>query len=522
MSVTGVDTTSFPSMAAVVQLGGPVAAQLGPLTNDAFTVQLDGKLVSAAMTEAAPSETIPVRTVLLIDESGSMKGDAIGAAAAAAKRFVEAMHPGDTAAIQAFNEGFRTVHDFSSDQASLTDSLAGLAPQKETALYDALVKSLASFGGAAEPGSRYVVLLSDGGDTTSLATLEKAITAVRSSDIQVYVIGLKTKEFDSQPLVSIAEASGGRYMETPDPAALTALYETLAKEIHNQYLLTFTSPASAGGTGRLVVAVSAGGVVAQGERGFFYPAAATTTTAVATSPTTLVPAAEETSAATPPGPSLTSRFLGWGGSDYTIGLVVFAIVFALFYVVSGVIFPRRNVLKEYGDVLEHRRNLGPRPIDETKQRSGLAERTTQRLLRVRGYEHPLQRLIDDAGLKFRASEFAFLHFVCVVVVAVVVRLVGGQLALVVIAAAAAVILPLIYLDLKGKSRQRAFEAQVPNTLILLSGSLRAGQGFEQAITVAANEAPDPTASELRRVLAQQRLGVAPEEALRDIAGRMKS
>ena len=40
--------------------------------------------------------------------------------------------------------------------------------------------------------------------------------------------------------------------------------------------------------------------------------------------------------------------------------------------------------------------------------------------------------------------------------------------------------------------------------------------------MAATEASDPTASELRRVLAQQRLGVAPEEALRDVAERMRS
>ncbi len=105
-----------------------------------------------------------------------------------------------------------------------------------------LIKAIASFGAAPSGRARYVILLSDGGDTASTATLDQALTAVRSSGIPVYVIGLKTTEFDSGPLVGVVDASGSRYLETPDPGALGSLYETLAKEIHNQYLLTFTLP----------------------------------------------------------------------------------------------------------------------------------------------------------------------------------------------------------------------------------------------------------------------------------------
>ena len=90
------------------------------------------------------------------------------------------MRAGDTAAIQAFNEGFRTLHRFSGDQASLAESLSGLSPQKETALYDALIKSFASFGPTSEGEARYIVLLSDGGDTASVATLEEAMAAARA------------------------------------------------------------------------------------------------------------------------------------------------------------------------------------------------------------------------------------------------------------------------------------------------------------------------------------------------------
>jgi tight adherence protein B len=487
-------------------------------------VQVDATPISVdSLEEAGNDSALPVRTVLLIDISGSMKGQAIAEAADAARAFLAGMRPGDSAAIQAFNESFVSLHSFSEDQASLEESLSGLDPQKETALYDALLNSFASFGQTSEDEARYIVLLSDGGDTASTAPLEEAVAVARSSGAQVYAIGLKSEEFDSQPLASIAEASGGRYLETPDPASLTSLFETLAKEIHNQYSLTFTLPdaESMTGAGKLIVSVAAGGETAQAERGFFYPASATTTTLVATATTAIgeVPAAETTVVANP---GVVSRFLDWEYSDYAVGLVVFAIIFALLYMLSAVIFPKRNVLAKYDDLLEHRRELGPRPVEEPTEKTGVAGRAAQRLLAVRGYQHPLQRLIDDAALKFRASEFALLHFVGVVVVVVALRLVGLPLVVVLVAGLLVVGAPLLWLSSKGNSRRKAFDAQVPNTLSILAGALRAGQGFEQAIAIAATEAPEPTASELSRVLAQQRLGVAPEEALREVAERMRS
>jgi len=276
--------------------------------------------------------------------------------------------------------------------------------------------------------------------------------------------------------------------------------------------------------GRLIIQVNAGGAVAQAERGFLYPQPATTTTVASTVTTTVtvttLPGEETVAPVVEPG--LVSRFLDWKYGQYIVGLVVFALLFALFYVLSGIIFPRRSVLTEYTDLLDRRRDLGPKPVDEQAEKGGVASRAAQRLLAVRGYQHPLQRLIDDAALKFRASEFALLHLVGVIVVVVVLMVLSVPLVLVLLAGLIVVFLPLVWLDYKGRKRRQAFENQVPNTLSLMAGSLRAGQGFEQAIAVAANEAPEPTASELRRVMAQQRLGVAPEEALRDVAERMKS
>jgi hypothetical protein len=190
-----------------------------------------------------------------------------------------------------------------------------------------VIKALESFGTAPSGRTRNVILLSDGGDTASTATLDQALTAVRSSGIPIYVIGLKSTEFDSGRWW-VVDASGSRYLETPDPGALGSLYETLAQEIHNQYLLTFTLPPSSLATSDLTVQVTAGGQTVQTEQGFFYP---TTTTIGATDHSGLLVTVP---AVTVAGSDPVGWFLRWESDDWIIGAVVFLIVLAMLWVLS--------------------------------------------------------------------------------------------------------------------------------------------------------------------------------------------
>ena len=63
------------------------------------------------------------------------------------------------------------------DRPRLLGAVAGLEAQGETALYDAVLAGVARW--SATTGDRRVVVLSDGGDTRSRATLEQALVATR-------------------------------------------------------------------------------------------------------------------------------------------------------------------------------------------------------------------------------------------------------------------------------------------------------------------------------------------------------
>lgn len=526
LQLSNLDLSSYPKVQVAMQLGGEKAAELGDLTKEEIMVQVDRSNVPVdSLKTSGQGVDLPVQTVLLLDESGSMKGAAITAAQAAANTFIDAMKPADTAAVEGFSDLFHTLQTFSGDTGPLKAAVLQLAPAKETALYDAITKALVSFPEQKTGAARYIILLSDGGDTASITTLDQTITAVRAAGIPVYAVGLKSQEFDSQPLQSIADASGGRYIETTDPASLTSIYQTLSKELHNQYLLAFTMPQTApsSGAGKLSVTISGKNASTAAEQGFFYPAAVTTTT--------LAPGASTTTTAVVATGSVeeqssVSRFLEWNGGPYIIGVLVFLLLGAVLYMLIGALSPRRDVLAEYEGLIDRKNIPGlgalPGADDEPAKRPGAVDKAVAKLLSLRGYQTPLQKLIDEAALKFRASEFAVLQLVLLVVLLVVAAILGLPVFGLVILAIVLIMVPLLWLQSKGTARRKAFNDQVPNTLMLLAGSLKAGQALEQALNVAAMESPQPTQAEFQRVIAQLRLGVAPEEALAHLADRMHS
>jgi tight adherence protein B len=83
-------------------------------------------------------------------------------------------------------------------------------------------------------------------------------------------------------------------------------------------------------------------------------------------------------------------------------------------------------------------------------------------------------------------------------------------------------LPFVYVTRKRDARLKQFERQLPDTLSLLSGAMRAGFSFMQGLETVADESSGAMRRELQRVFTEARLGRALEDALEETAKRMKS
>jgi tight adherence protein B len=129
--------------------------------------------------------------------------------------------------------------------------------------------------------------------------------------------------------------------------------------------------------------------------------------------------------------------------------------------------------------------------------------------------------LEQADLPLRPPEALFFYFAGLFVVGLLGLLVLPIPMALGLALLAGVV-PVIMLHRRRRNRLREFQAQLPGTLNLLSGSMRAGFSFAQGLESVANEATQPTRRELQRVFTESRLGRPIEDALEDSAQRMTS
>lgn len=92
----------------------------------------------------------------------------------------------------------------------------------------------------------------------------------------------------------------------------------------------------------------------------------------------------------------------------------------------------------------------------------------------------------------------------------------------VLALAAVIGAAVVFVNQVAARTRKRFEVQLPDTLNLISTSLRAGYSLLQALEAVGEEAPDPTRREFGRAIAEIRLGMNLHDALDGIAVRMGS
>ena len=231
---------------------GPV----GGLSVDKFTVTLDGNPITFAPADfSLPPAQNPLRNISVVfamDFSPSTADPAIRKAMQdAVIAFINSMTLGDYAAIVKFNgdRGASVVQTFTLiDGAVGTNALvsAVMAPYdgNYTNLFDGVVVALNQFSPSVmlPNGPKAVVLLSDGLDNKSVATLNSAIDAAGISGIPVFSIALPNALAAGQnALTALAARTAGTYTPTTDTAGVTAAYGTIASLFNNGYLLTFQS-----------------------------------------------------------------------------------------------------------------------------------------------------------------------------------------------------------------------------------------------------------------------------------------
>lgn len=151
-----------------------------------------------------------------------------------------------------------------------------------------------------------------------------------------------------------------------------------------------------------------------------------------------------------------------------------------------------------------------------------AVKAVERLAERRGMLTRVEGLLAGADLPFRPGEALFFSLAAVGLLASAAVVLAPSPLVGVLLAAVVAVLPVAVLKHMANRRRKKFVKQLPGTLQLLSGSLRAGYSLMQGVEAVSHEVEDPMGRELRRVTVESRLGRPLEEALDDAADRLAS
>jgi tight adherence protein B len=491
VTLRGVDASKYPTIHVTVVSSAGAGAQ--PVLRE------NGDAVTGL---SAQNLACSKAVVLGIDRSRSMLGGPLAQAKQAARSFLRAKCAGDAVSVVAFGHGAFALSRPSSSPIDSDGALANMSVDADqgTSLYDGILLAVQQLKGE-NLASRVLVLLTDGADTGSRATLDQAVAAARKAEVSIYAIGIEGDTFTPDALERLAADTGGQYYGASSAAGLLQVYASIAATLRHTWKLEYFTSARPGD--RLDLEAS---VVGAGTGSTEY---------------TISKDAADVSGPQAPSGLIPASFYSAGGA-LAVGLAVTALillaVFLFLWAQQGS-WVRNRIAAHVGETKVTSK--------EKRKEQRLATLTAVFRATERAFGHmrqwrKIQRMLERANLPLRTVEFFWmmigggfgLAFLCAL---------AGQTPLVILAAMCiGGGIPFLYVTIKMRKRLKAFEDQLPDVLITIAASLKAGHSFKQGLQAVVDEGQPPASEEFKRVLTETALGRPMDEALEAMAERAGS
>lgn len=249
LALVAQENPTFSVKVNLVRLLVSVRNQNGaPLTNldkQDFRILDTGVPQGIAVFERNTS--LPLSVAVLIDTSGSTQKD-LHYEIDSVQRFVPTLlasgNPDDTFALFSFNWRTSLEVDFSRNAKRAERALHALHGEGGTSLYDALF--LASDALTGREGRHVIVVVTDGGDTTSYKKYDDALAAAQRADVVMYPVVVVPIEADAgrntggeHALATLAASTGGRIFYPEGFDKLDAAFTEIIRDLRTQYMLGF-------------------------------------------------------------------------------------------------------------------------------------------------------------------------------------------------------------------------------------------------------------------------------------------
>jgi VWFA-related protein len=210
-------------------------------------------------------EDIPVSIGIVVDNSGSMRTKR-AAVTKAVLNLIQASNPQDEVFVVNFNDDPYLDQDFTNKLGPLHEALDRVDSRGGTALYDAVIASADHLAKGAKKEKKVLLVVTDGVDNESRESLESAIRKVQDDNgPTIYTIGILGDEPGikraKRALQSLSDQTGGVAFFPKDLMEVDEISQEVARDIRNQYSLTYkpSNPRSNGGYRKVKVEARAPG-----------------------------------------------------------------------------------------------------------------------------------------------------------------------------------------------------------------------------------------------------------------------
>jgi tight adherence protein B len=212
-------------------------------------------------------------------------------------------------------------------------------------------------------------------------------------------------------------------------------------------------------------------------------------------------------------------------SDPMVRALVLGVVAGVGVLVATVLRMPRSGRERGAYTARARPDRRAKRLDEAVASSPALKRAvevTADLAARRGMLGSVERALRAADVPVRPAEFILAHLCGSVALPVITLLVTSSMPTSLFVLLVMLGLPPLGLRFVVSRRRKRFATQLPDALTTLSGSLRAGRSLGQAMEALSREVRDPMGRELRKVVAEVRLGRTLHEALADASARIAS
>ncbi len=225
----------------------------------------------------------PLSVMLLVDASLSAAVE-IEFERASAKRFMTSLfgdgaHKDDRLGVMKFSEGVDLLAPLTRRNSVVERALDRIRPESGTSLYDGVL--LASEELQKRDGRRVLIILTDGGDTTSYSSFPQAIEAAQNADVVIYSVIVQPVKADAgrniggeNTLYLFAEGTGGKAFVEYGEDGLDRVFGEILENLRTQYLLAYYQPAHSDMRARyreIKVTVDVPGAAVLARSGYYVP-----------------------------------------------------------------------------------------------------------------------------------------------------------------------------------------------------------------------------------------------------------